>query len=270
MTPGRKPFLHAPKSALNLLKVLWSLSNDAVLNIRTMPRSFSVEPIEPAALVRPDQPNTKSIHSDPRLYESPDYWNLRKIAMQSKLSNEDVVYDIGAGKGRVLCVFARHHVKRCVGIELYEPLCEIARYNAQRLRGRRAPIEIRCQDAAKADYDDGTIYFMFNPFGPDTLQTVIHRIVASLEKHPRGVTIVYYNEQHGAILASSNVLRRVDEFRTFSGVRVSFWSNVGGSTMESQQGVRARNSDGAAEMILGRMRHRLLRWLPQMWPTGDR
>lgn len=190
-----------------------------------MPGSLSVAPVEPAGLFDPGQEVPRSRFGDPGRYESPDYWNLRKIIRKLAPSNHDVVYDMGSGKGRVLCLFARHPVKRCIGIELYEPLCEIARKNADRLRRRKAPVDIICVDAADGPLEDGTIYFMFNPFGPDTMRAVVRRIVASLESEPRTVTIVYYNERHEDVLASCEALRKRETLRTISGVSIGFWTN---------------------------------------------
>lgn len=211
--------------AYDLVKALWSLGNDLVLGIRTMPGGLSVAPVEPAGLFDPGQDVPRSRFGDAGRYESPDYWNLRKVIAKLSPSGHDVVYDLGSGKGRVLCLFARHPVERCVGIELYEPLCEIARSNARRLRGRKAPIDIVCGDAADAPLDDGTIYFMFNPFGPETMTAVVDRIVASLKPQPRKITIVYHNERHEGVLASCDALHKRDTLRTISGVSIGFWTN---------------------------------------------
>jgi hypothetical protein len=86
--------------------------------------------------------------------------------------------------GRILCVFARKNIRRCIGIELFEDLCEISRANALRLRGRRASIEVICTDAAVADLSEGTIYYMYNPFGPATLHGVLENIMRSLLQAP--------------------------------------------------------------------------------------
>jgi precorrin-6B methylase 2 len=85
-----------------------------------------------------------------------------------RIADHDVVMDIGCGMGRVLCVFARRRLKKCIGIEFSGELAGIAERNARALRGRRAPIEIRIGDAAEADYTEGTIFWIYNPFGERT------------------------------------------------------------------------------------------------------
>ena len=86
-------------------------------------------------------------------------------------------YDIGSGMGRIVCAVARKRLRKGIGMELSEPLCQIARRNAMKLRGRKAPIEMVCGDASTADLREGTIYFMFNPFGADTMRDTPENIM---------------------------------------------------------------------------------------------
>lgn len=165
------------------------------------------------------------MYDDGIVYASPDYWYVYRIARMLKPGPEDVFYDLGSGKGRILCVMARKCLQKCVGVELFEPLCETARRNAERLRGRKSSVEVTCEDAAKADVSDGTIYFMFNPFGPETMRDVLGNIESSLSKNPRHITIVYHNAVYEAVLEESSWLERYQSFQTVSGMRTSFWRN---------------------------------------------
>ncbi len=112
-----------------------------------------------------------------------------------------------------------------MGIELNNTLCNAARVNAARLRGKKAPMEIRCEDAAKADVSDGTIYFLFNPFGADTMRDVLAGIKQSLAANPRKVTLVYFNPVLVETLRASGWMREVDGFKTFTGGQFTFWTN---------------------------------------------
>ena len=138
---------------------------------------------------------------------------------------QDVFCDIGCGMGRILCVAARTPVKKCLGVELLEPLCQIAQQNGTRLRGRKASIQIVCRDAATADLSEGTIYFLFNPFGPETLRDTLENIRGSLSRNPRAIRIAYYNSQHASVLEALGWLVKAHEFDTFGGHRVTFWEN---------------------------------------------
>jgi SAM-dependent methyltransferase len=164
-------------------------------------------------------------HNDGCPYETIDYWNIRKVLRALKPSATDVFYDIGSGMGRVICVAARLRMKKCVGIELSGWLCETARRNAMRLRGRRSTIEVICGDAATTPLADGTIYFLFNPFGPETLFDTLTNIKNSLMVNPRTIRIVYYNATHARIFEESGYLNKLHEFITLGGLAVTFWIN---------------------------------------------
>jgi hypothetical protein len=116
-------------------------------------------------------------------------------------------------------------VRKCIGVELLEPLCEIARRNAASLRGRKATIQIVCGDATTVDLSEGTIYFMFNPFGADTLRDTLENIRGSLSQKPRAIKIAYYNAQFVAVLEALEWLVKVRELETFGGHRVTFCEN---------------------------------------------
>ena len=172
-----------------------------------------------------DDNQSLSKRLDSRSYSTPDYWYVYKVARLLKLDPEDVFFDIGCGMGRILCVLARHKIRKCVGIELFEDLCEAARSNGVRLRGRKAPIEIIRADAAVADLSEGTVYFMFNPFGAETLRDVLDNIGKSLTRNPRDIKIVYYNSVHEACFQSSAWLQKFHSFNTITKRKVTFWKN---------------------------------------------
>ena len=163
-------------------------------------------------------------HHDSGRYEALHYialgWSLRAM----KLVEDDVVFDIGCGKGRALCLLARKRVKRCVGIELSDELARRARENVARVRGRRASVEVVVIDAAVADYTDGTVFYMFNPFGAATMAEVLNRIHVSLLQHPRCIRIVYATPAHADILDKAGWLKRVGGTRSpWSSVKTIIW-----------------------------------------------
>lgn len=203
-----------------------SLSNDLYLNIKTMPHPLSVKEREMEEMLRNEHKAPEALHKDGVGYHSPNYWNLYKIVKILNPGPDDVLYDLGSGMGRILCVFARRTLKRCVGIELFESLCLAARKNAMSLRGRKSPIEIVCEDASKAELSDGTIYFFYNPFGVKTLSNVLEKIQGSLAVNPREISIVYYNSEHEDILESCKWLRLAHVFRNMTNQRITFWNNA--------------------------------------------
>jgi SAM-dependent methyltransferase len=203
---------------------MWSRVNDLYLNIDTSDEShhhdFDPQRGFPYAIRQ-----EKARHKDSIIYQGANYWNIRRIIRVLQPQGNDVFYDIGCGKGRCLCLFARLPLRHVVGVELDPSLVEAARGNARRLRGRRTPIEVRCQDAATADYSKGTIYFLYLPFGPETMRDVLESIRRTVEENPRDVTIVYYNAMFDEVLQNLTWLKPVHELKTLTGYPVSFFSN---------------------------------------------
>ncbi len=211
---------------LEFAKAFWSKGNDIALGIKTMPHAFKVTKLAREDLSELNGNSITSLFPDSSGYESPDYANLRKIISFVDPKPNDVVFDLGSGMGRVLCLFARCEVEKCVGIELYPDLCELAESNARKLKGRVSPIEVRQGDAAKADYSDGTIFFLFNPFGAVTLQAVLERIFISRQSTSRQIVFIYYKDLHAEVFESCSWLKKFHEMKTFSRINVSFWKSA--------------------------------------------
>lgn len=197
------------RGALAGAQGLWIACNERLLAVDTRPRA-SERPVD-------------SRHGDGLWYAPPDYRYLRRIMRMLRPGPDDVFYDIGSGMGRVLCVAARDRLRQVVGVELDPELCRIARRNAERLRRRRTPIEVRCEDASAADLADGTIYYLHNPFGAETMRDVLEGIHRSMADHPRRVRMVYHNSVHEDLVRSCVWLRPTDVFTTLRGQRVTFW-----------------------------------------------
>lgn len=197
---------------------VWQLCNDMSLNVTTMSDQTDVTD------GRHDGVNMLDYNSG---YQGANYLYLWRIAhmVRPDAPNQVNFYDVGCGKGRALCVMARHPFKKVVGIEISEELCRVARANSSRLRGRLAPIEVVCANAVDADLSDGHVYFLYNPFGRSTLTRVLDNIERSLEVAPRRIILVYYNSVCESLFASRPWLERYHVLPTLSGVPVSLWRN---------------------------------------------
>lgn len=201
---------------LHRTKRIWAKLNDIYLGIETGYESG-------ASFASSD-----AKHQDGAVYQAVDYLNIRRILRSLRPARNDVFYDIGCGKGRVLCCSARWPMKMVVGVDLSPALCSEALRNTEHMRWRRTPVQVRCDDAAVADISDGTIYFMFNPFGAATLKDFLNNIHSSLIGNPRRVVIVYCNPVHASEVDSCDWLSRSGGLRTLSGGKIFFWDNQGG------------------------------------------
>jgi SAM-dependent methyltransferase len=116
--------------------------------------------------------------------------------------------DLGSGKGRVLCLAARHPFRRIIGVELSPALDAIARDNLRALPAswkRCRDVSSQCGDAATFELpNEPLVVFMFNPFGPPVLARVVANLERSLAEHPRDVWVLYYMPVHAHVLARSH------------------------------------------------------------------
>lgn len=159
-------------------------------------------------------------NSDAFNYETSTHNAIMKVIRLVKPKPDDVVFELGCGKGRAACHFARRDVRRVVGIEISESLSKIAEQNALTLRKPHAPIVIRSIDAVIADVSDGTIFFMFNPFGPETLRNVLRNIEKSRDIEEMPVTIIYMHATTPQVFNEFPWLAIAFDYKRFNGQRV--------------------------------------------------
>jgi SAM-dependent methyltransferase len=212
------------------VRPLWTRANEAWLRIDTLPAgpawSHARDSTNAAGVASAGQRTDDAVFDDNMRYESPDYWYARKACRtvwDARASAHEVAYDLGCGKGRILCLLAQRPWDKVVGIELFEDLAAAARANAAALRGRRAPIHVITSDVLKTDLGEGTVYFLVNPFGPRSLTGVLEKIHESLRSNPRHVQLVYYNAVHDSLVGQSGPFERWKQFHSYGGKPVSFW-----------------------------------------------
>ena len=136
---------------------------------------------------------------------APTAWHVVPRALRYiGVSGRDTFIDFGCGKGRVVHQAARWPFHRVIGVEVSPKLAETARAGlaARRHRYRSQNVEIVVADATQYEVpDDLTIGFFYRPFGPESMQAVLGRIVASIDRHPRRVSLIYVAPQDGSLAA---------------------------------------------------------------------
>jgi hypothetical protein len=146
-----------------------------------------------------------------RIDYHPSGWlSLRAALHPSDVGPDDVFADIGAGKGRVVYQAARRYgLKRVIGVELSSDLADEARANLERNRERLRchDVQIVTSDAVAWQVpDDLTIAYMFCPFTGATFRGVVDNLIASYDRAPRRLRIVYLNpEEHDELIATGRV-----------------------------------------------------------------
>jgi SAM-dependent methyltransferase len=148
-------------------------------------------------------------HVDSHHYATMGYPAIWSILAHLDLGPSDVFIDIGSGKGRVLCCAARYPAERVVGVDLSEPFCAMARENARRMRGRRAPISVQASLAGDLDYSAATVLFLFNPFGASTLAPLLEKIG---HDRPEQVRIAYATPTHDDVFQRQSWLEQSEHW----------------------------------------------------------
>jgi len=111
-----------------------------------------------------------------------------KLVEYSHFLKEDVFFDLGSGLGQVAIlvnILAGITVK---GVEFEPAFCDYARDCAAELN--LSNVTFINVDARKADYSEGTIFFMFTPFKGEILQEVL--AILRKESLSRKIKIITY------------------------------------------------------------------------------
>jgi 16S rRNA G966 N2-methylase RsmD len=153
-------------------------------------------------------------------YKPAPWLVLRRALPRRAVTPDDVFADFGSGMGRVVFQAALHYpFKRVIGVELSPELHRIAEGNIDRNRAR-----FRCRrvDLVRADVldyavpDDVTVVFLDNPFTGQIFAAVVERLLASVDRRPRPLTVVYFNPvEHERLMATGRfrLARRVRGMR---------------------------------------------------------
>jgi len=142
-------------------------------------------------------------------YQPTSYGRLEKTMRFLRPSSGDVFVDLGCGKGRAVFFAATHKIKKVIGVEINKKLYDAALQNARKLKFCGAPIEFINSDVADFNSKEGTIFFMFNPFGALVLKKVLSNIKDSLASNPRRIRIVYYTPLSRSILNEQDWLTMI-------------------------------------------------------------
>lgn len=158
---------------------------------------------------RPVDLVTLGIAADGRIGYTPSGWrNLPSVLRHIPVGADDVFLDLGSGKGRIVLQAARRPFKRVIGVEFSTELNAIALENVEATRERLRCQNVELVEADIADYrvpDDVTIVYAYNPVRGDLFEIAMRALIASFERRPRPMHLLYRNPlEHDRLLASGS------------------------------------------------------------------
>lgn len=139
-------------------------------------------------------------------YEPSGWLALPTALPRREVGPDDVLVDLGCGKGRVVVQAARRYrLKRIVGVELSDRLLEVARRNlAAQRRLACDRVELVAADAATWSLPhDATIVYMHNPFTGELFGQVLERLLDHVDATGRPLKLVYVNPVEAEQLAAT-------------------------------------------------------------------
>jgi hypothetical protein len=155
-------------------------------------------------------------------YEAPDRvhehiaspWGvLARILPKREVTDSDVFIDIGCGMGPVLVeAGARYDFRRAIGIDVVREFTEVAEQTIARGREhlRCKDIEVLTGDVTEYGLpDDVTVIFMADPFRGPVFDAAVENIIASVDRNPRRIRLIYSNPVEGGRLERTGRIRLV-------------------------------------------------------------
>jgi tRNA1(Val) A37 N6-methylase TrmN6 len=138
---------------------------------------------------------------------------LRWLLPQSEVGPNDVFIEFGCGKGRVVLDAARRYpFRRVVGVEIAPDLSDVARRLITRERARLRCRDVTIETVDATEYsipDDMTHAYLYNPFYGETFERVCENIIASLDRAPRSLRVIYLHPANHETLAATGRFRLV-------------------------------------------------------------
>lgn len=121
-----------------------------------------------------------------------DYSLLSLMFSKCAIKNFDVLVDVGCGRGRVINWWLNQGIKnKIVGIELDKEIASKTRYRLKKYKN----VSIITGNAIKDIPEDGTIFYLYNPFNEPVMEKFKVRL-EYLFAERGGITIIYYNCVH--------------------------------------------------------------------------
>jgi hypothetical protein len=143
-----------------------------------------------------------------------DYSVMPLIFKNIEICPDDVLVDVGCGKGRIINYWLSRKLKNeIVGLEL-DP--KIACRTARQFSGRRN-IRIIPGDAISNLPSDGTVFYFYNPFTEEKVREFEDRVAKISEN--KAVKVIYYNPKSLHVFYNGNWTIKLINFEKDMGIK---------------------------------------------------
>jgi SAM-dependent methyltransferase len=156
-------------------------------------------------------------------YATESYADTRRVLRALDLQPSDVFIDVGAGKGRVLCLAAKIRMRQVVGVEYSSELARIAKQNIRRMQGKQTPVEIYSRAAEDFDYSAATVLYFFNPFEANVLDVVLGKLDVDRAGKPLRLAFAFELPEHRAVFSRHKWLECYDHWVNSAGHAVALY-----------------------------------------------
>jgi SAM-dependent methyltransferase len=160
--------------------------------------------------------NQQSVHQDSKINQSCSYFSMKKgFKALGKKYAELSLLDIGCGDGKVLNFAMLYNFKRVIGIDLDASAVKNAMLNCEIMNknGFNTPYNVYYTDASEYTIPAGTnVIFLFNPFGKQTMQTVLNNIIRYCNVDKTELYIIYVVPVHRDLFDEHKQLLKTYEF----------------------------------------------------------
>lgn len=107
------------------------------------------------------------------------YFVLSRLFRKYPVQESDVLVDVGCGKGRVINWWLRKGYRnRIIGIELDEVIAA----KTKETFGKFKNVEIVCGNAVDTIPEDGTLFYLYNPFDGSVMKAFKERLKQTCQK----------------------------------------------------------------------------------------
>jgi SAM-dependent methyltransferase len=126
---------------------------------------------------------------------------MKKIDWNFKQST---FIDFGCGKGAAILLASQYGFRKYIGVE-YSPVltgeCKTNIEKFSKRTGRNINHDIICCDATKYEVPpEANVFYFFNPFHDEILDTILQNIEESLKTNARDILILYFNAMHKNVI----------------------------------------------------------------------